>query len=113
VMISSAIYPRLTGPLPAVMSPLTYERELPAATGESTVLTISDDLQARAFVDQDAPARHSIDAGLDLLMYAGTEQASAEAYGTLLADARSGLVSRPRIRAAYTAIVAFKRAREG
>jgi beta-N-acetylhexosaminidase len=113
VMISSAIYPQLTGPLPAVMSPLTYERELPHATGGSRVLTISDDLQARALADQDAPGRHAIDAGLDLLMYAGTEQASADAYGKLLAEARSGLVSRTRIRAAYAAIVAFKRAREG
>jgi beta-N-acetylhexosaminidase len=113
VMISSAIYPRLTGPLPAVMSPLTYEGELPAATGGSTVLTISDDLQAKALANQAAPARHAIDAGLDLLMYAETEQASAEAYGTLLGEARSGRLSRARIRAAYDAIVTFKRAPGG
>jgi beta-N-acetylhexosaminidase len=113
VMISSAIYPRITGPLPAVMSPLTYKRELPAATGGSAVLTISDDLQGGALAHQDAPARHAIDAGLDLLTYAGTEQASAEAYSTLLGEARSGLVSGARIRAAYAAIIAFKQAREG
>ncbi len=109
VMISSAIYPKLTGPLPAVMSPLTYRRELPLATGGASVVTISDDLQAGALADQTAPARQAIDAGLDLLMYAGTEQASAEAYTILLADAESGRLSKARIRAAYDAIVALKR----
>jgi len=108
VMVSSAIYPTLTGTLPAVMSPLTYQRELPGAAREP-VVTISDDLQAGALAGQDAPARHAVNAGLDLLLYAGTEQASADAYRTLLDEARSGLVSRARIEAAYAAIVAFKR----
>jgi beta-N-acetylhexosaminidase len=109
VMISSAIYPDLTGPLPAVMSPLTYRRELPIATGGSPVVTISDDLQAGAIADQIAPARHAINAGLDLLMYAGTEGASADAYASLLAEVRSGLVSKGRVQAASDAIQAFKR----
>lgn len=108
VMVSSAIYPGLTGPLPAVMSPLTYRRELPRATGRSSVLTISDDMQAPAIRDQHSPARQAINAGVDLLLYAGTEQASADAYTTLLNEARSGLVSTSRIRAAYAAIVALK-----
>jgi beta-N-acetylhexosaminidase len=109
VMVSSATYPSLTGPLPAVMSPLTYTRELRIATSGSAVVTISDDLQAPAITTQDAPARHAIDAGLDLLLYAGTEQASAAAYGALLDEAHSGVVSRARIRAAYEAILALKR----
>jgi beta-N-acetylhexosaminidase len=109
VMVSSAIYPALTGPLPAVMSPLTYGRELRIATGSSAAVSISDDLQAGALASQRAPARHAINAGLDLLMYAGTEQASATAYSILLREARTGAVSRGRIRAAYVAIVALKR----
>lgn len=52
VMVSSAIYPKLTGTLPAVMSPLTYQRELRLAAPTRTVLTISDDLQARALSGQ-------------------------------------------------------------
>jgi beta-N-acetylhexosaminidase len=108
VMISNAIYPALTGSLPAVMSPLTYARELRIATGRSSVVTISDDLQAGAIAGQRAPARHAINAGLDLLMYAGSEQASAAAYSILLPQARSGAVSRARVQAAYDAILALK-----
>jgi beta-N-acetylhexosaminidase len=109
VMISNAIYPDLTGPLPAVMSPLTYQRELPIATGGMPVVTISDDLQAGAIADQSAPASHAINAGLDLLMYAGTEGASADAYASLLSELRSGLVSKARVQAASSAIEEFKR----
>lgn len=109
VMISSAVYPTITGPLPAVMSPLTYHRELPDATGGSPVVTISDDLEARALSNQPAPATHAIDAGLDLLLYAGTEQASAAAYAALLGEARAGVVNKLRIRAAYDAVVGLKR----
>jgi beta-N-acetylhexosaminidase len=109
VMISNAIYPTLTGPLPAVMSPLTYQRELPDATAGSTVVTISDDLEAGALADQPAPARRAIDAGLDLLLYAGTEQAAAGAYATLLDEARAGLVNKLRLQAAYDAIAGLKR----
>lgn len=109
VMVSNATYPNLTGPLPAVMSPATYQRELPIATGGAPVVTISDDLGAGALTDQNAPAGHAIDAGLDLLLYAGAEQASVVAYTRLLPETRTGLVSGARIRAAYQAIVALKR----
>jgi beta-glucosidase-like glycosyl hydrolase len=109
VMVSSAVYPALTGPLPAVMSPLAYQRELPAATGRAHEVTISDDLQSAAIGAQRAPARHAINAGLDLLMYAQSETASAAAYAALLDEARTGVVSRARVRAAYGAILALKR----
>jgi beta-N-acetylhexosaminidase len=108
VMVSSATYPNLTGPLPAVMSPLTYRRELPLATGGSPVVTISDDLQAGALAGQQAPARHAIGAGVDLLLYASTQQASADAYDILLQEARAGALSRAGIQAAYEAIAALK-----
>jgi beta-N-acetylhexosaminidase len=108
VMVSSAIYPRLTGGLPAVMSPATYGRELRVATSNSKVVTISDDLQAAALAGQRAPARHAIAAGLDLLLYAGTEQASAAAYSILLSEARSAVLKKTRIQAAYDAVLALK-----
>lgn len=108
VMVSSAIYPALTGPLPAVMSPLTYQRELPAATGRSRVVTISDDLQSAAIAAQAAPAAHAIDAGLDLLLYAGTESGSIDAYATLLKEARAGRLNVSKIRAAYGAVLGLK-----
>jgi beta-N-acetylhexosaminidase len=109
VMVSSAIYPTLSGPLPAVMSPAIYQRELPLATQSSSTLTISDDLQTPAIASQLSPARRAIDAGLDVLLYAETEHASADAYARLLAEARRGLVSTSRIAAANRAIAAIKR----
>jgi beta-N-acetylhexosaminidase len=108
VMISSAIYPRLSGPLPAVMSPAVYDRELPLAVAASAPLTISDDLQAAAIKSLSSPARHAVNAGLDLLMYAQTEQASSDAYSRLLAEVRAGAVDDTRLRAANEKIRALK-----
>lgn len=108
IMVSSAIYPTLSGPLPAVMSPEIYQRELPIALGGSDALTISDDLQSTAIAAQTAPARHAIDAGLDLLMYAQTVQGSARAYAQLLNDVSSGLIPIANLRAADQKILQLK-----
>lgn len=109
IMLSSAIYPSLSGPLPAVMSPEIYRRELPLAVGGRRPVTISDDLQAVAISLQAAPARHAIDAGLDLLLYAQSEPASAEAYARLLAEVHSGTIPRAAISAADARIRRLKR----
>ena len=108
VMVSSAIYPSLTGPLPAVMSPETYQRELPIALGGGSGLTISDDLQSAAIAAQAAPARHAIEAGLDLLMYAQTEQASATTYAQLLHEVSARLFPIADLRAANQKILQLK-----
>jgi beta-N-acetylhexosaminidase len=108
VMISSARYPGLAASLPAVMSPAIYRRELPLAIRGSLPVTISDDLQSPAIESQDAPARHAIDAGLDLLLYAQTEQASADAYGKLLDELSSGVISPDHLRVANRLIEALK-----
>jgi beta-N-acetylhexosaminidase len=110
VMVSSAAYPDLSGPLPAVMSPMIYQRELRIAGAGAT---ISDDLQAPALAGLSSPARHGINAGLDLAMYAQTEQASANAYLSLLADVRSGHIDVPRVREAARAVQALKRSLGG
>ena len=109
IMVSSASYPHLVGPRPAVMSPAVYSRELPLAVGATGSLTISDDLQTPALAAQTTPARTSIDAGLDLVMYASTEQGSATAYPKLLADARAGTIPLSRLQAAVARIRALKR----
>jgi beta-N-acetylhexosaminidase len=109
VMISSAIYPSLSGPLPAVMSRTIYKRELPLAVGGRRPVTISDDLQAVAISVQAEPARRAIEAGLDLLMYAQSEQASAGAYARLLAEVRAGTIPRAAISAADARITRLKR----
>ena len=108
VMVNSASYPTLGANLPAVMSPSIYQRELPLAVPGRTPLTISDDLQSPAIESQTAPARQTIDAGLDLLLYAQTEQASAFAYSKLLAEARMGTISVARLAAANRRIQALK-----
>jgi beta-N-acetylhexosaminidase len=106
VMVSSAVYPALTGELPAVMSPRTYSRELPIA-GVSGV-TISDDLGAPPIAAQAAPARRAIAAGLDLLLYAGAESASVGAYRRLLSELRNGRLDAERLQGAAAKILALK-----
>ena len=108
VMVSSAIYPSLTGPLPASMSPATYRRELPIAVPTGSPITISDDLQSPSITSQTAPARRAINAGLDLLLYAQTEQGSADAYSRLLGDADTGALNIRHIRGASEMIMALK-----
>lgn len=106
VMVDSAIYPSLTGGQPAVTAPLTYRQELLRAG--FTGVTISDDLETPAIQAQPTPARHSIDAGLDLLLYAGTEATSADAYRRLLEDVRTGAVSSRKVQSAAAKILALK-----
>jgi beta-N-acetylhexosaminidase len=109
VMVSSASYPTLTGTSqPAVLSPEIYRQELPSATGGNTPVTISDDLQTPAIAPQPAPAQQAINAGLDLLLYAQTEEGSASAYQRLLTVAQSGGVARARLEQANQAIQALK-----
>jgi beta-N-acetylhexosaminidase len=108
VMVSNAIYPHLSsGNAPAVLAPQTYRQELPIATDRSPV-TISDDLQAGALVDQPDVPERAVAAGLDMLLFAQTEAASEMAYETLLADVRDGGIRLARIQAAYEAIFGFK-----
>jgi beta-N-acetylhexosaminidase len=108
VMISSAIYPSLTGTsTPAVLSPEIYRTELPIATAGHPV-TISDDLQAAALADEATPGQRALNAGLDMLMYAQTAEASRQAFQGLLAAAESGGIRRSRIEQAYEAVQLIK-----
>jgi beta-N-acetylhexosaminidase len=108
VMVSSAIYPKLTGGhLPAVLSPEIYDHELPSVDHVSAP-TISDDLGAGALAPLPNVAQSALDAGLDLLLY-GTDGADVgRAYATLVAAARSGAVSQARLQAAAAAILGLK-----
>ncbi|HEX7245801.1 MAG TPA: glycoside hydrolase family 3 N-terminal domain-containing protein [Solirubrobacterales bacterium] len=111
VMVDSAVYPSLLGEEPAVMNPLTYRRELTRA--RATGVTISDDLETPAIQSRVAPARRSIEAGLDLLLYATTESTSADAYARLLEEVQRGVVSPQRVRSAAAAILKLKSELEG
>jgi beta-N-acetylhexosaminidase len=106
VMVSSAVYPALTGELPAVLSPRTYNRELPAAGVRG--VTISDDLESPPIAAQTTPARRAINAGLNLLLYASAESTSVSAYQRLLSDLRNGRIDAERVQLATAKILALK-----
>ena len=105
-MLSSAVYPQLTGSEPAVLTRRTYARELPRRG--AWPITISDALETPALARQRTPARRALTAGLDLLLYANTEQGSATAYRILLADARAGRIPRARVVEAAKRVLQLK-----
>jgi beta-N-acetylhexosaminidase len=108
VMVNSAIYPSLTGTsTPAVLSPKIYETELPLATSGHPV-TISDDLQSPALANEVTPGQRAINAGLDILLYATTQEGSRDAFQGLLAAAASGNISRSKLQQADQAIQGLK-----
>jgi beta-N-acetylhexosaminidase len=108
VMVSSAIYPNLTGSAsPAVVSSEIYDQELPFATGGAPV-TISDDLQAAALAGEVAPAKRAVEAGLDLALYAQDEAGSASAFERLLEVAEAGGISRARLEQANRSVLGLK-----
>lgn len=106
VMVDSAIYPQLTGSEPAVMSSDVYERELPRVGADG--VTISDDLETPAIQNETTPARRSINAGLDLLLYARSETTSATAYARLLEDVKAGAIPPSKVETAATKVLALK-----
>jgi beta-N-acetylhexosaminidase len=106
VMVSSAAYPRLTGREPAVLTRATYSREL--IREGAWPVTISDALETPALANEPTPARRALTAGLDLLLYANTEQGSARAYEILLRDARAGRIPRHRIDDAAKRVLRLK-----
>ncbi len=108
VMVNSAIYPSLTGTsTPAVLSPKIYDTELSIATSGHPV-TISDDLQSPALANEVTPGQRAINAGLDILLYATTQEGSGNAFQGLLAAAESGSISRARLGQADRAIQGLK-----
>jgi beta-glucosidase len=71
-------------------------------------VTISDALETPALANEARPARRALAAGLDLLLYANTEQGSATAYRVLLRDARAGRIPRARIDEAAKRVLRLK-----
>jgi beta-N-acetylhexosaminidase len=107
VMISSASYPALSGgEAPAVDSRETYRMEL-ARAGVDAV-TISDDMQTDALAGLERPAARALAAGLDLLLYAQSEQVASAAYEKLDAELRGGELSAARVREAADQITRLK-----
>jgi beta-N-acetylhexosaminidase len=102
VMVSSATYPRV-GPSPAVFEPKAY-----AMLAPTRAVTISDDLTARAMAGRGDIAVRAARAGLDLLLYGGSEETSAGAYRRLLRAVRQGRLGEQRVRDSAARIIALK-----
>jgi len=102
VMMSSATYPRI-GPSPAVFEPEAYAMLAPTGA-----VTISDDLTARAMAGRGDIAVRATRAGLDLLLYGGSEETSAGGYRRLLRAVRQGRLGEQRVRDSAARIIALK-----
>jgi beta-N-acetylhexosaminidase len=109
IMVSSAAYPSLSVPGPAVTARNVYAHELPAALGQAGHLTISDALDTPALARHSKPALAAIASGLDLALFPGEERESAVAYRQLLVAARHGALRQGRLRSAVYAVEALKR----
>jgi beta-N-acetylhexosaminidase len=107
VMVSSASYPEVTGNTPAVLDPDTYGAFM--HEDHIDAVTISDDFDAPALSGLNMPVVTAINAGLDMVLYAGEESSARTAYQALLAAAERGSISRQRLEAADAKILALKR----
>jgi beta-N-acetylhexosaminidase len=107
VMVSSAVYPALGGKAPAVLEARTYR--LLREDVRSEAITISDDLQTPALDGQRDVEVRAARAGLELLLFAGTEAGSELGYRRLRAAAREKRLPRAGIVAAATRIDALRR----
>lgn len=105
VMVSSASYPALTGPTPAVLSPRIYRSVMPHDGIDA--VTVSDALDTPALATVPSPAMQALNAGLDLLLYANTDTTTT--YTTLSADLEGGQLSRSRVQQAGARVLALKR----
>jgi beta-N-acetylhexosaminidase len=108
VMISSASYPSVTGHLPAVLSPRTYDTLLPE--DRVSAVTISDAMDTPAFGPWPHPALTAISAGLDLVLYANAPQDALDAQTILLTDAEHGRLRPAVLQRADGRVLALKRA---
>jgi len=106
VMVSSAIYPALS-PTPAVLSPRVVRGELRDGLGFDGV-TISDDLEAPAFEEQEGVAVRAARAGIDLLLYARTYGGADRAADALSDAIRSGGLDRDDLNASLRRVLALR-----
>ncbi|HEU4980083.1 MAG TPA: glycoside hydrolase family 3 N-terminal domain-containing protein, partial [Solirubrobacterales bacterium] len=110
VMVSTASYPTLGSKKPAALSPAIVQGLLRDELGFEGVV-ITDDLQAPAVTSVTTPglaAVNAIKAGDDLLLYAGDDQDSIKAFGSLVSEVKRGALDRATVEAAYERITALK-----
>jgi beta-N-acetylhexosaminidase len=113
VMVSSAVYPAVSGDEQAVYSTEVIDDLLRNQLGFKGVV-ISDDLEAPAAgtTPGDAAFR-AIRAGVDLVLFAGTNGAAVSAFDALEKSFKKGRLDRSTLRRAYDRIQDLKNALEG
>jgi beta-N-acetylhexosaminidase len=105
VMMSNATYPAYA-PGPAVLAPSIVQGLLRDRLGFQGVI-VSDDLEAGAVTSVMPPSSAAVSAakaGVDMLLLARSEASYPVAYGSLLAAARDGRLSRASLEASYQRI---------
>ncbi len=113
VMVSSAVYPAVSGDEQAVYSTEVIDDLLRNQLGFKGAV-ISDDLEAPAAgtTPGDAAFR-AIRAGVDLVLFAGTNGAAVSAFDALEKSFKKGRLDRSTLRRAYDRIQDLKNALEG
>jgi beta-N-acetylhexosaminidase len=112
LMLANAIYPALDPAAPATLSRAIATGEARGRLGFDGV-TITDDLEAAALRQFGTPGQlavRSARAGADLVLFARTSAASAQATGALRRALQSGALSMSEARAAAARVVAPRRA---
>jgi beta-N-acetylhexosaminidase len=112
LMLANAIYPALDPAAPATLSRAIATSEARGRLGFDGV-TITDDLEAAALRQFGTPAQlavRSARAGADLVLFARTSAASAQATAALRRALQSGALSMSEARAAAARVLALRRA---
>jgi beta-N-acetylhexosaminidase len=110
VMVSTATYKTLGANKPAAFSPTIVKGLLRGQLGFDGVV-ITDDLEGAAVsgtIDPALAAKGALEAGDDLLLYATHTNTSAQAFGQLVKDVKSGQVDRSVVQSAYDRITDLK-----
>ena len=108
VMMSNAAYPALGDAAPAVLSPAVVGGLLRGEIGFRGVV-ITDDLETPGVSRYPDAAVRAVNAGVDLLLYAKTEAASAAAHRALMAARHAGRLDPAAVRAALRRVRVLKR----
>jgi beta-N-acetylhexosaminidase len=110
VMVSTATYKTLGADKPAAFSPTIVKGLLRGQLGFDGVV-ITDDLEGAAVSGTLPPAvaaKSALEAGDDLLLYATHTNTSAQAFGRLVKEVKSGQIDRSIVQSAYDRITDLK-----